>query len=179
MTTLPIGITRHTNFHGGANMKITFDHLANHKYLIPIVTQWHFNAFGIFGNNTSMERIGAKLSERLNTNKLDMCFLCFHNEKPIGVMSLTKQDIPVELQNHEKFTPLLSHLFVIESYRGQKIGNRLIEYAKQQTKNFGFKKMYLYTTDKTIHLWYEKLGWKIIQENVIEKLYIKIMCTDL
>jgi N-acetylglutamate synthase-like GNAT family acetyltransferase len=68
---------------------------------------------------------------------------------------------------------------VVEKYRRQKIGEALVNYAKQQARNFGFEKMYLYTTDKTIHLWYEKLGWKIIKEDVIGKFDIKIMETSL
>jgi N-acetylglutamate synthase-like GNAT family acetyltransferase len=69
---------------------------------------------------------------------------------------------------------------VAEKYRHRKIGEKLIEHAKQQAKDFGFEKMYLYTTDKTIHLWYEKLGWKIIKEDILfEKFPIKIMKADL
>jgi N-acetylglutamate synthase-like GNAT family acetyltransferase len=68
---------------------------------------------------------------------------------------------------------------VAEKYRRQQIGENLIEYAKQKAKDFGFEKLYLYTTDKTVHLWYEKLGWKIIKEDVMRGFDIKIMETNL
>jgi N-acetylglutamate synthase-like GNAT family acetyltransferase len=100
--------------------------------------------------------------------------LCFDDDcasELIGTFSLTQKDIP----NNEDFSPCLSNLFVSEKYRRQKIGEALVNYAKQQAQNFGFEKIYLYTTDKTVHLWYEKLGWKIIKEDVIGKFDIKIM----
>jgi GNAT superfamily N-acetyltransferase len=106
--------------------------------------------------------------------RLDICCLCFDddcNNELIGTFSLVQKDIPL----NEVFSPCLSHLFVIEKYRRQKIGETLVNYAKQQVRNFRFEKMYLYTTDRTVHLWYKKLGWKIIKEDIIGKFDIKIV----
>jgi hypothetical protein len=41
------------------------------------------------------------------------------------------------------------------------------------------KKIYLYTTDKTIHSWYEKLGRGITKEDVAGRIDIKIIEADL
>jgi GNAT superfamily N-acetyltransferase len=157
-------------------MKI--DYLANYQHLIPTVAQWYLDAWRKFSENLSTEHTKLKLAERLNTDKLDVCFLCFNddcNNELIGTFSLTQKDIP----NNEQFSPCFSNLFVAEKYRRRKIGKKLIEHVKQQAKNFGFEKMYLYTTNKTIHLWYEKLGWKIIKEDILfEKFPIKIMEVD-
>ncbi|GHU20033.1 hypothetical protein FACS189472_10680 [Alphaproteobacteria bacterium] len=155
-------------------MKI--DYLANHQDLIPIVAQWYFDAWRKYTKDPSItERIQTKLLSRLNINKLDICFLYFQNDELIGTISLAEKDIP----NNESFTPCLSNLFVIEKYRRQKIGENLVEYAKRQAKNFGFENLYLYTTDKTVHFWYEKLGWKIIREDVMNGFDIKIMEMEL
>jgi predicted N-acetyltransferase YhbS len=133
-------------------------------------------AWSKFSENPSLESTKARLAERLNTDKLDICFLCFNDDDElIGTFSLTQRDIP----NNEQFSPCLSNLFVEGKYRKQKIGEMLINYAKQQARNFGFGKMYLYTTDKTVHLWYEKLGWEVIKEEVIGKFPIKIMEANL
>jgi GNAT superfamily N-acetyltransferase len=155
-------------------MKI--DYLANHQYLIPIVAQWYFEAWRRFSENLSIEHTKLKLAWRLNTDKLDICFLCFgDDDELVGTFSLTQKDIP----NNKDFSPCLSNLFVAEKYRRQQIGENLIEYAKQKAKDFGFEKLHLYTTDKTVHLWYEKLGWKIIKEDVMRGFDIKIMETNL
>ncbi|GHT94348.1 N-acetyltransferase [Alphaproteobacteria bacterium] len=153
-------------------MANSIDYLANHQDLIPIVARWYFDAWRKYTEDPSIiERIQTKLLGRLNTDKLDICFLYFQNDELIGTISLAEKDIP----NNESFTPCLSNLFVIEKYRRQKIGENLVEYAKRQAKNFGFEKLYLYTTDKTVHFWYEKLGWKIIKEDVMNGFVIKIM----
>jgi GNAT superfamily N-acetyltransferase len=157
-------------------MKI--DYLANHQHLIPTVAQWYFDTWGKYTENPSLETTKTRLAERLNTDKPDICFLCFDDNcasELIGTFSLTQKDIT----NNEQFSPCLSHLFVIEKYRRRKIGETLVNHAKQQARNFGFEKMYLYTTDKTVHLWYEKLGWEIIKEDAIGKFDIKIMETDI
>ncbi|MDR2645980.1 MAG: GNAT family N-acetyltransferase [Holosporaceae bacterium] len=151
--------------------------LAHHQHFIPTVARWYFDAWGKYSENSSIESAKARLANRLNTDKLNICFLCFNDcaNELIGTFSLTQKDIP----NNEDFSPCLSHLFVIEKYRRQKIGEALVNYAKQQARKCGFEKMYLYTTDKTVHLWYEKLSWKIIKEDVIGKFDIKIMETNL
>ncbi|MDR2682052.1 MAG: GNAT family N-acetyltransferase [Holosporaceae bacterium] len=157
-------------------MKI--DYLANHQHLIPVIARWYFDTWGKFSENPSIENVKIRLANRLNTDKLDICFLCFDddcNNELIGTFSLRQKDIP----HNEDLCPSLSHLLVIEKYRRQKIGETFINYAKQQAKNFGFEKMYLYTIDKTVHLWYERLGWKIIKEDVVGKFDIKIMETNL
>jgi GNAT superfamily N-acetyltransferase len=159
-------------------VKMKIDYLVRHQHLIQTVAQWYFDVWGKYSENTSIESAKARLADRLNIDKPDICFLRFDgdcNNELIGTFSLTQKDIP----NNENFSPCLSHLFVIEKYRRQKIGKALVNYAKQQAKNFGFEKMYLYTTDKTVHLWYKKLGWRIIKEDVIGKFDIKIMETNL
>ncbi|MDR0631786.1 MAG: GNAT family N-acetyltransferase [Holosporaceae bacterium] len=152
------------------------DYLANHVDLIPTVAQWYFEAWRRFSKNLSIEDTKLRLASRLNIDKLDICFLCFGDDDEIvGTFSLTQKDIP----NNEDFFPCLSNLFVAEKHRRQKIGEALVNCAKQQAYNFGFEEMYLYTTDKTVHLWYEKLGWKIIKEDVMRGFDVKIMGTSL
>jgi N-acetylglutamate synthase-like GNAT family acetyltransferase len=155
-------------------MKI--DCLLNHQDLIPKVAQWYFEAWRRFSENLSIEYTKLRLAKRLNTDKLDICFLCFEDDDElVGTFSLAQKDIP----NNEIFSPCLSNLFVSEKYRRQKNGEALVSCAKQRTGSFGFEKLYLYTTDKTVYLWYEKLGWEVIKEDVMRGFDIKIMETDL
>jgi hypothetical protein len=74
-------------------MKI--DCLANHQDLIPTVAQWYFEAWRRFSENLSTEHTKLRLAERLNTDKLDICFLCFgDDDELVGTFSLTQKDIP-------------------------------------------------------------------------------------
>lgn len=88
---------------------------------------------------------------------------------------MAANDIP----KHPKLTPCISNLFVSEKFRKQKIEEHLIDFAKQKLQKLGFEKAYLYTTNPTIHVWYEKLGWKVIAEDTIFDIKIRIMETKL
>ena len=160
------------------NTTSKIDHLS--EDFIPTVAQWYLDNFSRDG--TTLEQCEKKLRNRLNTDKLDMCFLYFCDKtapikikEPIGTISLAANDIP----KHPKLTPCISNLFVAEKFRKQKIGEHLIDFANQKLRKFGFEKAYLYTTNPTIHVWYEKLGWKIIAEDTIFDIKIRIMETKL
>jgi hypothetical protein len=53
------------------------DCLAHHQHLIPTVAQWYFDVWRKYSENSSIESAKARLADRLNTDKLDICFLCF------------------------------------------------------------------------------------------------------
>jgi hypothetical protein len=89
--------------------KMKIDCLANHQHLIPIVAQWYFEAWRKFSENLSIEHTKLRLAKWLNTDKLDICFLCFDDDQAnelIGTFSLTQKDIP----NNERFSPCFSNL---------------------------------------------------------------------
>ncbi|MDR2396524.1 MAG: GNAT family N-acetyltransferase [Puniceicoccales bacterium] len=155
--------------------KTRIDYLANHPNLISTVAAWYVKMWWKFRANPSIRHAKTRLLNHLNIDKPNICFLYFRNHKLVGTASLTEKDIP----NNEIFSPCLSNLFVMEQCRRQKIGENLIGYAKLQAKNLGFKKIYLYTTDATVHRWYQKLNWKIIKKDVVRGCDIKIMAANL
>ena len=109
-----------------------------------------------------------------------MCFLYFCDKtapikEPIGTISLAANDIP----KHPKLTPCISNLFVAEKFRKRKIGEHLVAFAKQKLCELGYEKAYLYTTNPTINVWYEKLGWRIIGQDSLFDIRIRIMETKL
>ncbi len=145
------------------------DLLAHHQDLIPIIAQWYLSAFG--RNETTLEKCVDTLRNRLNTDSLDCCFLAFIEGKVVGTVSLTANDIPTK----PTLTPCVTQLFVSEKYRHKNIGQSLVEFAEHKLRDMGFQKAYLYTTNKTIHEWYQQLGWKIIGEGTVHDINIKIM----
>lgn len=141
---------------------------------VPTVAQWYLDNFS--RDDTTIEYCEKKLRNRLNIDKLDMCFLYFCNDAmPVGTVSLAANDIP----KHPKLTPCISNLFVAEKFRKRKIGEHLVAFAKQKLYELGYEKAYLYTTNPTIHVWYEKLGWRIIGEDSLFNIRIRIMETKL
>ena len=148
---------------------INVDYLANHVKFIPTIADWYFSAFGT--ESSSIEKCTKIIQQRLNTTDLDICFLAFIENQIVGTVSLSANDIP----KNPKMTPCISNLFVAEKYRHKGIGRYLIKYAKQKLKNMQFNKAYLYTTDESIYLWYELLGWNVIGDDIINFKKIKIM----
>ena len=147
--------------------------LIDYKDILPVIAGWYLSAFGKEG--TTFELCKKKLLGRLNTEALDICYVAFEGNEPIGTVSLTQNDIPTA----SNLTPCIANLFVIPKHRHKNIGREMIEYAKATLKSMDFSKAYLYTTDKTIHNWYQKLGWEITDNGKICNFKIKIMKCEL
>lgn len=148
---------------------LSIEPLADHKELVTTVAEWCFEAFD--GPGTSVEKCEEIFQNRLNINCLDTCFLAFLDGQAVGTASLTSGTIP----KHSTLSPCLSNLFVLEKYRHAGIGQSLIEYAQQKLRDMNFTEAYLYTTKLTIHLWYAKFGWELIEEDKVNDVSIKIM----
>lgn len=149
--------------------EMQIESMMHHKDLIPTVAQWYLAAFGT--KETTIEQCEEILRSRLNDDCLSCCFLAFIEDEFVGTVSLTANDIPTK----PELSPCIAHLFVSEQYRCQNIGQSLVEYAKQKLKEMNFQTAYLYTVNKTVHKWYEKLGWKIIGGGYSNGIEIKIM----
>jgi N-acetylglutamate synthase-like GNAT family acetyltransferase len=72
----------------------------------------------------------------------------------------------------KKYSPWLDSIVVYPQYRGQVYGKTLVEIAKQKIKEFGFKKLYLFTDKEEFYI---KLGFKIIQKTKINNNSCSIM----
>lgn len=105
--------------------------------------------------NASIKRAEQRLIDHKNTEQLPLTFVALHDEQPIGMASLRKNDgIRPDL------TPWLGSLVVNPSFRGKQIGQMLIDAVKKQSKLFNYPDLYLFAFDQTIPHWYAKLGWK-------------------
>ena len=89
----------------------------------------------------------------------------------IGMVTIMKSDYyPLP-----EIFPWISTLFVSEEYRGNRISEKLINFANQYAKEIGFDKTYIPT--EYIGL-YEKFGYSYVRDivnygNGIDRLYAK------
>ncbi len=98
-------------------------------------------------------------------------FVAMINGRIVGMASITKTDYyPLP-----EIYPWVSCIFVLEDYRGHRISERLISYANEYAREFGFKKTYI----PSIHVGlYEKYGYHYIEDIVnygggADRLYVK------
>ena len=98
-------------------------------------------------------------------------FAAILNGQIIGMATIMKSDYyPLP-----EIFPWISTLFVSENHRGNRISEKLIDFANQYAKNIGFDKTYIPT--EYIGL-YEKYGYRYVKDivnygNCIDRLYEK------
>lgn len=93
------------------------------------------------------------------------------NNKIVGIAFIRKEDYyPLP-----EIYPWVSGVFVSESYRGHRISEKLIDFANEYAKQYGFDKTYI----PSIHTGlYEKYGYYYLMDivnygNETDRLYIK------
>lgn len=124
--------------------------------------------------NATTERLEQRFMEHANQEKLPITLVAIKNGEPIGMASLRINDgIRPDL------TPWLGSLVVDKRYRGDKVGQKLINAAKQEAKLRSYKELYLFAFDKTIPTWYERLGWEKIGHEELFNHPVTVMSIDL
>lgn len=101
-------------------------------------------------------------------------FVAIVNGKIVGMVTVMKTDYyPLP-----EIFPWISTLFVSEAYRGNRISEKLIEFANKYAKEIGFDKTYIPTEHIGL---YEKYGYRYVKDivnygNGIDRLYVKELC---
>lgn len=135
--------------------KITIDYLKNHPEHVITCAQW---SFGQWGHHTPERTLQSFIQSRkayLNDTSIPFTLLAFIDQAPIGMVSLApSKDICHDLM------PWLSTIYVTPEQRSKGIGTLLEETICTKALDMGYKKIYCYTSDKTVIPWYEKLNWK-------------------
>ena len=95
--------------------------------------------------------------------------VAFEGEEICGYCTVAKTDcIP-----NVCYTPYIGFLFVGEAYRGNRLSQKLIQYAMAYLKSIGFEQVYLVSDHENL---YEKYGFHIVDRKLApwgaeEKIY--------
>jgi predicted N-acetyltransferase YhbS len=145
-------------------LDIKFKLLVDCPECIPELSQLWFNELGQHWiPNANIECACKTYQEHLNSEDLPLTLVAIHEEKPIAMSSLRKND-----GIREDLTPWLGSLIVNPKLRSQGLGERLIKITKHSAKIMGYDTLYLLALDPSIPNWYARLGWKRIG---VDKLY--------
>ena len=137
---------------------IKIDLLKNHPTAIPkLVSIWREVLGKIWVPDVTFEQSIEKFSTHKNDEELPITFIALDGREPVGMCSLREND-----SNNNQFGPCLGSLVVDPKYQRQGIAKMLIDATKEKAVQMSFSKLYLFTLDPTVHLYYERLGWKRI-----------------
>ena len=127
-----------------------------------------------FVENFSWEAVKEHMLEVLQTwafTDFETPFVAIINNQIVGMVSIMKTDYYPLPQIY----PWVTNLFVTEAYRGQRISEKLIDFANRYAKENGFDRTYI----PSVHIGlYEKYGYRYLKDIVnygdgIDRLYVK------
>jgi len=119
------------------------------------IAQWLFDEFSHLEQEPiSAEALEKRLSSRINLKKCPLTCIFFHDDLPIGTASLVDDD-GLKVCSH--LSPWLADVYVVPSYRRQRVGESLTRHVTNLAKLNGHKKCYLYTENQ--QAFFASLGW--------------------
>lgn len=94
----------------------------------------------------------AKWMEEHEFEPWEKVIAAFDGTRVAGYCTLSKKDCIPEVP----YTPYIGFVFVDEAYRGNRLSERMIQYALQEAKKLGFEQVYLVSDHVNL---YEKYGF--------------------
>ena len=119
-------------------------------------------------------KAGKSLANDMDNNvfkEWERVIVAFDNEKICGYCTVAKTDcIP-----NVCYTPYIGYMFVGEEYRGNRLSQKMIQYAMDYLKTIGFDKVHIVSDHENL---YEKYGFHIIDRKIApwgseEKIYVQ------
>ena len=131
-------------------------YLANNIMFVETITDWLYNEFiKDIQHGISYEQI-LEFVRNCHKTELPIRLIAVESNKCVGTASIVQNDLKCR-----DYTPWLASLYVDESYRGNKIGEQLIERVKDIVKELGYDELYLRTEHASNY--YRRLGWRFVE----------------
>ena len=119
-------------------------------------------------------RAGKALAREMQRNSFEdweRVIIAVDGGKICGYCTVQKNDCIKNVP----YTPYISFVFVGEEYRGNRLSQKLIEYAIEYLRFVGFEKVYLVSDHENL---YEKYGFVVIDRKIApwgeeEKIYMQ------
>lgn len=150
---------------------ITIKFLADCEEHIPALAKlWYEEISRHWVPDANVKKASDRLIAHLNTDKLPMAIVALEGNTPVGMASLRETD-----GIRPGIKPWLGSLVVNPRFRGQQIGETLIDTVKTQAKLLHHDNLYLLAFDPTIPKWYARLGWEHIGEDSLFGHQVTVM----
>lgn len=146
--------------------------LRHYPYYLPLLAQWHFAEWAYLHPGCSIGMLEQDMQKYLQPDFLPSMFIMLDQQQLLGSSSIVANDLATRPQ----LSPWLANVYVHSSYRGQGMGRRLVQFAMQQAKAAGVKRLYLFTADQ--QAFYHSMGWQSFDHEIMEGTEQTIMCLD-
>jgi GNAT superfamily N-acetyltransferase len=143
--------------------------LGNHRDLVPVVAQWHWEEWGTDYPDSSLTEWTEQLAAKTNLDRLPSSWVAFVDAAPVG-------SVVIELDGVEprpELKPDVAGLYVLPNYRSRGIGSALVTACQAAARGFGVSELYLYT--ERAETLYERLGWETIERSRFVDQTVAIM----
>ncbi|MBY0500640.1 MAG: GNAT family N-acetyltransferase [Alphaproteobacteria bacterium] len=139
---------------------IHIEYLADFPQYTSLAAEWRYIEWSTFNPELTWDFLNDSMKRHLNRSELPLTLLAFNKSDLVGMVSLRKYD----LKDHENMTPWVASLYVVPEYRKQGIGELLVKAAEAKARILNYKKIFLYSFNHLLETWYNKLGYKKIEE---------------
>lgn len=119
-------------------------------------------------------RAGKSLANAMDNylfSEWERVIIALDNQKICGYCTVAKTDCIPDVP----YTPYIGYLFIGEEYRGNRLSQKLMQYAMDYLKSIGFDRVHLVTDHENL---YEKYGFEVIDRKIapwgsVEKIYVR------
>lgn len=138
---------------------------------IPTLAHIWYETLGkIWMPDVDKEQVITNFSNHVNDISLPLTYVTFVDNSAVGMCSLRMND-----GVRSDLYPWLGSLCVAANYQNQGIGKQLISHVQNQARRLGFECLYLFTLDRSIPQYYERLGWFVIGQDKYNNHPVQLM----
>jgi GNAT superfamily N-acetyltransferase len=149
------------------------DYLANHQHLIPELAQLHFNEWGHYRPNDTVDARAERVRSCCGKRSLPTVVVALCGAELCGSAMLIAND----MDTRPDLSPWLAGVYVKVEHRSKGIGSALVSRIVAEAAALGVPRLYL-CTDRPEAL-YARLGWSIVERTPYKGIPVTIMTFDL
>ena len=138
-------------------------------YCVDLISKWHYDAWGALYPDQTLDGFRRDLIDSLSADPVPSSWVLEEDGAVIGSASIIMHD----MSTNTDLSPWLANVFIRPDKRGRGLGTQLVLCAQNEIGKLGVSTLYLYTEDT--EGFYEKLGWRVLREELYEGRRVSIM----
>lgn len=136
---------------------MNIEYLINRKNDISKIAKFLYDEWG-HNYEYGIDVWENRVKNRLNKEKIPTTFVAIIEDEVVGTASIIENDLDIR----KDLSPWLADVFVLPSYRGNKIATKLVERVLEESRKIGLTKLYLFTREA--EALYKKINWEPIDK---------------